>query len=220
MSPMQRLGLPGGGLGVPDNKTRRSFTRASPRLFAFSYQRPTLPQPLTPARPAGSPTFTGTAPGAYLRASRAWAPGSTCCRTGRYPRAPWPVRRTAGAGRAALARAGSSRTHCRRQGRRRRRRRALPERITSRAAPCRLAQPPLSGTRSLPAPPTGSRHASNAPRHWWRAACPEPIPANPGPRWGSGAAGPCCQAMLGFFSARQTGLDDPLRLRRVECTRR
>lgn len=51
-------------------------------------------------------------------------------------------------------------------------------------------------------------------------ADPQPIPAAPGPRWRSGVEWVYGTAMLGFISARQAGLDDPVRLRRAESTRR
>lgn len=143
-----------------------------------------------PARPRRQ---NGRLPRAYLRGSRAWAPGSTCCRTGRCPPAPWRARGAAGAGRAAPARPSSSR---RGAG-------IPPPRSPPPPPPPPPTGPAPSGLRHVrarrpargPAPPRrprstgadGGGHGSNAARRWWRAACPEPIPATPGPRWRRGA---------------------------------
>lgn len=162
-------------------------------------------------------------PGAYLRGSRTWAPGSTCCQTGRCPPAPWQAPRAAAAERGEPARLGSCRdpdgkavapppTDTRTHG----------HRARAASRPRRLA-PPAAQRR--PAPRGRSRlWAPGAPATPLAIGAGRPAPSQSRPRpphdGGAAQSGPGAPAMLGLMAARQAGLDDPARLRRAERTRR
>lgn len=88
--------------------------------------------------------------------------------------------------------------------------------------------PPTGPARPRPAPRAPAPRRVPDPAHGPPACQQRRSPlvavgqsrANPGLRWRSGGRWLSGADMLGFISARQAGIDDPVRLRRAECTRR
>lgn len=143
-----------------------TFLHITVQPLQLFYQPPSIRPAGSGQRVRGQAGAEGTAPsapacsrrrgpGAYLRGSRAWALGSTCCQTGRCPPAPWQAPVAAAAGRGEPARRGSCRDPGARPRHHRPRTRGHGERGPSR--PRRLAPAGAQRRPARPNPAYGRR---------------------------------------------------------------
>lgn len=184
-----------------------TFLHITVQPLQLFYQPPSIRPAGSGQRVRGQAGAEGTAPsapacsrrrgpGAYLRGSRAWALGSTCCQTGRCPPAPWQAPVAAAAGRGEPARRGS----CRDPGARPRHRGATAHGhgdtgSAALAGPTASRLPVRSAALPAPIPPMGAGRASYAASHWREPARPSqsrPRPPQDGGAAQSGPALPPC----------------------------